>query len=65
MAGLHHRVNEITVKRSVNYGTIVKMEDREEENKILLCGFGFFFGNNQTTLLYIGIINILISFKCM
>lgn len=59
-----HRVNEITENKSVNYGMVVRMEEREEENKILLRGFEVFC-NNQTTLLYIGIISILISFKCM
>lgn len=54
----------MTVNKSVNYGMVVRMEEREEENKILLCGFGVFC-NNQTALLYIGIISILISFTCM
>lgn len=45
MAGFQDRVNEITVNRSVNYGIVVKMEDREEKNKILLTVWiwGFFF----------------------
>lgn len=36
MAGFHGRVNEITVSKNVNYGIVVRMEEREEENKILL-----------------------------
>lgn len=36
MAGFHGRVNEITVNKNINYGIVFRMEEREEENKILL-----------------------------
>lgn len=50
MAGFHqcvgrvNGVNEITVNKNINYGIFGRMEEREEENKILtpLCYFGFF-----------------------
>lgn len=35
MAGFCDRVNEITINKNVNYGIIIRMEEREEENQIL------------------------------
>lgn len=36
VTGFNDGVNEITVNKNVNYGIVVRMEEREDENKILL-----------------------------
>lgn len=75
MAGFHqcvgrvNGVNEITVNKNINYEIFGRMEEREEENKVLtpLCYFAGFFYNKHITLrvLYIDITSIFISFICM
>lgn len=44
MAGFNEcddKVNEITVNKNINYGIFGRMEEREEENKILTTVLGF------------------------